>query len=148
MLELEFLRKSTETRGSSEYCRMPRSELSAACFIKALISSLVVGFSTSATRSTIETLGVGTRNEMPSSLPLSSGSTMPMAFAAPVVVGMIDRYAARAPQILVRQIEQLLVVGVRVHRRHQAALDGEVVVQHFRYRRKAVGRARGIRDDV
>src|ERR1700722_2986401 len=47
-------------------------------------------------KSTTETLGVGTRIAEPSSLPFSSGSTRPTALAAPVVVGIIDREAARA----------------------------------------------------
>ena len=46
-------------------------------------------------RSVIEPVGVGTRSDVPSSLPLSSGSTSPMARAAPVVLGMIDSAAAR-----------------------------------------------------
>ena len=37
-----------------------------------------------------------TRIDEPSSLPLSSGSTSPTAFAAPVVVGIIDKAAPRA----------------------------------------------------
>ena len=37
-----------------------------------------------------------TRIETPSSLPFSSGSTRPIALAAPVEVGIIDRFAARA----------------------------------------------------
>ena len=48
-----------------------------------------------ATRSVIEPVGVGTRNDMPSSLPLSSGMTLPIARAAPVVLGMIESAAAR-----------------------------------------------------
>jgi hypothetical protein len=43
-----------------------------------------------------DTSGVGTRIAMPSIFPLSSGSTSDVAFAAPVVVGMIDSAAARA----------------------------------------------------
>ena len=43
----------------------------------------------------MEPVGVGTRSDVPSSLPLSSGSTVPMARAAPVVLGMIDSAAAR-----------------------------------------------------
>ncbi len=43
----------------------------------------------------IEPVGTGTRNDVPLSLPASSGSTRPMAFAAPVLLGMIDRFAAR-----------------------------------------------------
>ena len=42
-----------------------------------------------------ETFGVGTRTEMPSNFPFSSGRTRPTAFAAPVVVGIIDSAAAR-----------------------------------------------------
>ena len=49
-----------------------------------------------AARSTHDTFGVGTRIEMPSSLPFRSGITSPTAVAAPVVVGMIDSAAARA----------------------------------------------------
>ena len=47
-------------------------------------------------KSTTDTFGVGTRTDDPSSLPFSSGSTSPTARAAPVVVGIIDRAAARA----------------------------------------------------
>src|SRR6478736_3984888 len=59
-------------------------------------SSADVFLFSSATRSTTDTLAVGTRIAMPSSLPFSSGSTSPTAEAAPVVVGMIDSAAARA----------------------------------------------------
>ena len=62
----------------------------------AFTSSADVGFSNSATRSTRETVGVGTRTERPFSLPSSSGITMPIAFAAPVEVGIIETAAARA----------------------------------------------------
>ncbi len=60
------------------------------------MASAVAGFSRFATRSTHDTFGVGTRIEMPSSLPFSSGITSPTADAAPVVVGMIESAAARA----------------------------------------------------
>ena len=60
-----------------------------------LISSALVALSVWKVRSTTETFGVGTRMEMPSNLPFSSGSTRPTAFAAPVVVGIIDSAAAR-----------------------------------------------------
>ena len=53
-------------------------------------------FSSRAVRSTSETLGVGTRIAMPSSLPAIAGSTSLSALAAPVVVGIIDSAAARA----------------------------------------------------
>ena len=47
-------------------------------------------------KSTSETFGVGTRIEVPSSLPLRSGMTRPIALAAPVVVGIMFSAAARA----------------------------------------------------
>src|SRR5438093_7340208 len=43
-----------------------------------------------------ETSGVGTRIATPSSFPLSSGNTRPIAFAAPVDVGIMESPAARA----------------------------------------------------
>src|ERR1700759_4756441 len=48
-------------------------------------------------RSTTETAGVGTRKDIPDSLPLTSGQTSPTAFAAPVVDGIILIAAARPP---------------------------------------------------
>ncbi len=61
-----------------------------------LISSTLVGRSTWATKSMIETVGVGTRSAKPSNLPCSSGITRATARAAPVVVGMMFIAAARA----------------------------------------------------
>ncbi|SII01367.1 Uncharacterised protein [Mycobacteroides abscessus subsp. abscessus] len=46
--------------------------------------------------STIEPTGTGTRIASPLSLPSRPGSTSPMAFAAPVEVGMMFAAAARA----------------------------------------------------
>ena len=69
---------------------------SAASRKAALTSSANVFFSTWMTRSTTETLGVGTRSAMPLSLPLSLGSTSATALAAPVVVGTMLSAAARA----------------------------------------------------
>ena len=68
-----------------------------AAFLNASFTcSFVTALSTTTARSTIDTLGVGTRMAHPFSLPLSSGMTSPMALAAPVVVGIIDWPAARA----------------------------------------------------
>ena len=64
-------------------------------FIAALISFGSVARLATILRSTTETFGVGTRIATPSSLPFSSGSTRPIAFAAPVEVGIIDIAAAR-----------------------------------------------------
>ena len=51
------------------------------------------------------------------------------------------------PQVLVRQVEQVLVVGVGVHGRHEPADDVELVVDHLDHGDEAVRRARRVRDD-
>ncbi len=88
--------KSEETRGSSQYSRIPRSGSEAASRNAALTASTVAGFSRVATKSHTETVGVGTRRAMPSRRPLSSGMTTVTARAAPVVVGMMLSPAERA----------------------------------------------------
>nr|GLL30457.1 hypothetical protein VITISV_031969 [Ipomoea trifida] len=89
--------KSTETRGASQTSNMPFRGPSAA-FLKAALTSSAVSpfFSTFTTRSTTETLGVGTRSAMPLSFPLSFGSTRDTALAAPVLVGTMFSAAALA----------------------------------------------------
>ncbi len=57
----------------------------------------LVAFSVLNVRSTTDTVGVGTRNAMPDSLPFTSGSTSATAFAAPVVDGMMLMAAERPP---------------------------------------------------
>merc|ERR1719313_2859236 len=74
------------------------SGFSDAAFITAAISSYFAGFWMMQVRSTTETSGVGTRNAMPVSLPLSSGSTLPTALAAPVEAGMMFWPAPRPPR--------------------------------------------------
>ena len=59
-----------------------------------------------------------------------------------------QRGGARAPHVLVRLVEDALVVGVGVDRRHEARLDADEVVQDLGDGREAVGRARGVRDDL
>ena len=59
----------------------------------------------------------------------------------------VDRRRPCSPQILVRQVEDALVVRVRVDRRHEALLDREGVVEHLRERRDAVRRAGRVGDD-
>ena len=59
-----------------------------------------------------------------------------------------QRRRAGAPQVLVRQVEQLLVVRVRVNRRHPALPDAELLMDDLRERRQAVRRARRVRDDL
>ena len=75
---------------------MPFSGPSAASFTAALISAGEVGLASVQTRSTTEPVATGARIEIPFSLPFSSGSTSPTAFAAPVVVGIRLSAAARA----------------------------------------------------
>ena len=88
---------SCETISSSVYARMPaRRPVSARALTAALISSTEASRPSVQTRSTTEPSGTGTRIDMPSSLPLSSGITSPIARAAPVEVGMIESAAARA----------------------------------------------------
>ncbi len=55
---------------------------------------------------------------------------------------------ARPAEVLVRQVEELLVVGVGVDRVHEAVHDAEVLMDHFGERREAVRGAGGVRDDV
>src|SRR6185369_2727580 len=57
----------------------------------------VVSLTVRTVRSTTETVGVGTRKDMPVSLPLTSGMARPTARAAPVVEGMMLIAAARPP---------------------------------------------------
>ena len=70
------------------------------------------------TKSTMDTLAVGTRIARPFSLPASDGITRPMALAAPVLVGTIFCAAARASHLSagVRCVEKILV--------HRVAVDG------------------------
>ena len=59
-----------------------------------------------------------------------------------------DGSGARTPEILVRQIQQILVVRVGVDRGHQPTLDAEGIEHHLGDGREAVRRARTVRDDV
>ncbi|MFS7947325.1 hypothetical protein Hanom_Chr06g00546991 [Helianthus anomalus] len=89
--------KSTDTSGSSQTDKIPFNGPSAAFLKAAFTSSAVSPFlATLTTRSTTETLGVGTRSAMPLSLPLSCGRTKDTALAAPVLVGTMFNAAARA----------------------------------------------------
>src|SRR3989304_9167295 len=80
---------SDDTIGSSQYSRIPSSAPWDASFMALFTSSLVTLFFNVATRSVMEPSTTGTLRAIPSSLPLSSGITSPIAFAAPVVVGMM-----------------------------------------------------------
>merc|ERR1712003_549168 len=69
-----------------------------AAFNFASMSVMEVSFSAVNVRSTTDTSGVGTRNDMPVSFPFVEGSTSPTALAAPVADGMILQAAARPPR--------------------------------------------------
>src|SRR3990170_5758785 len=94
--EYVLCKTSLLTIGSSVYSRMPLSSFSQAFLNAAFMSSLVTSWLRMAVRSTHETSGVGTRSAMPFILPLQVGRTRPIAFAAPVLVGMMLTAAARA----------------------------------------------------
>ena len=95
--EYGFVTMSEDTIGSSVYWRIPfRAPLSATAAKAALTSSTDVSRTASNVRSTTEPVGTGARTAKPCSLPLSSGSTRPTAFAAPVDVGTRLIAAARA----------------------------------------------------
>src|SRR5688572_24744820 len=89
--------KSLEATSSDVYARMPFRYVSLAFFIASQISLYDVSLTVRTVRSTTETVGVGTRNDMPVSLPFTSGHTSAAAFAAPVVEGMMLIAAARPP---------------------------------------------------
>src|SRR5256714_6857318 len=96
MDELELPLKSLETSSSSVTARMPLRSLAAASRKTSLMVAAETGSRVITARSTMETFGVGTRSEMPWNFPFSSGMTRDMALAAPVLVGIMERVAARA----------------------------------------------------
>ncbi len=60
----------------------------------------------------------------------------------------VDGGGAGAAEVLVREVEDDLIVGVAVDRGHDAGDDAEALVQHLDDGREAVRRAGGVRDDV
>merc|ERR1719263_718857 len=95
--ELELVcMKSLDTKGCSSKLMMPFIGPSAAALIAAFTSSFEVFLLTLRTKSTTDTLGVGTRKAMPLNLPLNCGSTSATALAAPVLVGTMLQAPARA----------------------------------------------------
>ncbi len=109
---------------------MPLSGPSAAFFMAALISSLVVSLPRFAVRSTTLPVGTGTRIAIPVSLPFNSGITRPTADAAPVEVGMMFCAAARGRYgSWCGKSWTCLVVRISVNGSHQTRLDTERFVQ-------------------
>ncbi len=88
--------KSHETSGAELISKTPFIGPLDALLISWLISSTLMFFFSSHTRSITDTFGTGTRTAVPSSLPESSGKTWPIALAAPVEVGTKDNAAPRA----------------------------------------------------
>ena len=75
---------------------MPIRLPSDAFFNSELISSMVTSFFRTQVKSVREPSGMGTLTAKPSIFPFNSGITSDTAFAAPVVVGMIETAAALA----------------------------------------------------
>ena len=89
--------------------------------------STVMGFSLMKVRSTTETLGVGTRMAKPSSLPASLRNDQLEGLGGAGGAGNHgEGGGAGAAQVLVREVEDDLVVGVAVDGGHDAADDAEV----------------------
>jgi hypothetical protein len=102
-------------------------------------------------RSTTETVGVGTRKDMPVSLPLVAGSTSPTALAAPVVEGMILMAAALPPlQSFFRgTVNGFLGCCIGMDGSHQSGFNADAFLQkHVNQRRQAVGGAGSVGNDV
>src|SRR5919204_262136 len=79
---------SVETSGSSANRRIPSNRpVSAAARYACVTSSTLTSRPRRTTRSVIEPVGTGARTEIPSTFPLRSGITSPIARAAPVGVG-------------------------------------------------------------
>jgi hypothetical protein len=96
MHECGFPTMSDETIGSSVNVRMPfQPSWPAALWKAAFTSSALASRPRTQTRSVTLPSGTGTRIAMPSIFPFSSGMTSAVAFAAPVVDGMMFTAAAR-----------------------------------------------------
>ena len=85
-----------EIDGDQRLLRITQDDVVRRVLNAAFTSALVTCLFSSATKSTMETVGVGTRIAIPVNLPFSSGITLATASAAPVVVGMMDCAAALA----------------------------------------------------
>lgn len=105
---------------------MPFSSASDAALMAFLISSYVALVARRTVRSTTDTSGVGTRNAMPVSLPLSAGSTC----------------AARRACVRERASEQ---ASEQVWQQQAAAVSAHSGLSHLAH---SLGSARGGRDDV
>merc|ERR1711896_65653 len=104
-LEESVCMKSLDTKGCSSKLMMPFIGPSAAALMAAFTSSLEVFLLTLRTRSTTETLGVGTRKAMPLNLPLNCGSTCAGRHN-------VASTGTRTAQVTVAAIEDHLITSV------------------------------------
>ena len=142
-------RKSMETSSSSVYSRMPFMGPSAAWRMAALMVATVAGFSVVTVRSTTLTFGRGHAHGVAVELALQFRNHQVQRLGrSRGRRNHRKRRGARAAQVLVRQIEQLLVVGVGVDRGHGAVNDAESFEQHLGDRRQAIRGARRVRNHV
>ncbi len=97
----------------------------------------------------METLGVGTRREKPSSLPAGLRDDQLEGLGGAGGAGNhAEGSGAGTAQVLVREVEDDLVVGVAVDGGHDAADDAAMREQNLDDRGEAVGGAARVRDDV
>lgn len=78
------------------------------------------------------------------SLPLSSGITRPIAFAAPVEFGTISLQLLRGNdggRLALRAIKSHLITSVSMDCSHDTTLDRSKIIQSLRHRSEAVRRA-------
>jgi hypothetical protein len=143
--------KSIETFGWAVTARTPLSLPLAAAMMAALLISSTVVVARSATNLRSTQRDVRGRDADGDAVELAlqrSGSTRPIALAAPVDVGIErQRGGAGAVEVLVHRVQRRLVAGVGMHRRHVAVVDADELLQHLGDRRQAVGRAGAVRDD-
>jgi len=70
--------------------------------------------------------------ERPSSFPFSSGITSAMAFAAPVLVGIMERFAsAGTSKVAVRLVLQALIIRIAVNGCHQSVFYAKLLCSTF-----------------
>ena len=100
-------------------------------------------------RSTTETLGVGTRMALPSSLPSKLGQDQPHRLGG-AGRGRDHRHGsgAGAVEVLMHGVERRLVARIGVDGRHIAFFDAKTVMHHLGHRREAVRRAGCVGDDL
>ena len=141
--------KSIDTSGSSETPRMPSSGPAAAARNASLSSSTEVGRLT--VGGEVDDADRRRRHAQAEAVELALEVGDDERERLGRAGRRRDDVLAGAPgaaRVLVRDVEDALVVGVAVDRVHQAALDGHEVVDDLGRRGQAVGRAAGVADDV